>query len=129
MSTGRKYVEDKFRNARINFEGLATEFGTLTLTAEAGTLNDACGIVTTNSLDAAANAAETLVITNNKVSEGDVVLTQIIGGTTAGTPIFTKVVCTANTITMTLTNKHASAALDGTVIFAFILVKKLTGAL
>ncbi len=118
--------EDRFRYQRLSFEGLATKFTSGATTSEAVTLNDHCLLVTTNALDAAANAAETIVITNNKVAAGDVAMVFVVGGTTAGTPIITKTVCTAGTITITLTNKHASAALDGTVVLAVILVKALT---
>jgi hypothetical protein len=130
MATGPEFNENKYRNMRLGVQGLATDFGAATATAEAATLNDLMGIVTTNALDAAADATETIVITNNRAAAGDVCIAQVIGGTSAGLPVVLKSVCTASTITITILNvgvADGGDALDGTVIIGYVLIKALSG--
>lgn len=128
MPFGVGRIDMKMREMIPAVRSLATDFGAVTTTSEAGTLNDLCGIVTTNTLDAVADANEVIVITNSEVAAGDVAFAQIIGGTTAGSPVILKSVCTASTITITMQNVHASAALDGTVIIAYMVVKALSAS-
>lgn len=97
--------------------------GTVTLSSNAGTVNTLAGKITTESLTTAAGADATLTITCNKCAAADIVLLTRNGGTsTAGTPIFS-VVPGAGSFVITLSNKHASAAFDGTFIIGFQIVK------
>lgn len=102
---------------------LDADSGTVTLSSNAGTVSKMAGVITTESLSTAAGASQALVITNTTVAATDIVLVTRSGGTsTGGTPII-KAVPTSNTITITLDNKHASAAFDGTFILSFLVVK------
>lgn len=127
MGFGPEVENRLHRNEIVGLAGLASDVGTVTTTSEAGTLNDLMGRVTTNALNAIAGATESIVITNNKVAAGDIVLATINGGTSAGTPILDRAVATANTITFTIRNIHASAALDGTVIIGYTVIKAISG--
>ena len=127
MGTGAYGKHQEFRNFEVQLAELATDVGTVTTTSEAGTLNDCMGIVTTNALDAAAGAEETIVLTNSKVSASDIVLATIIGGTSAGTPILLKAVPAAGSITFTLKNDHSSTSFNGTVIIAYVVIRALSG--
>jgi hypothetical protein len=99
--------------------------GTVTLASNAGTLNRLAGRITTEALTTAAAGSQALVLTNSLVAAGDMVHVQWSGGTsTGGTPII-KAVCTASTLTITLYNKHASAAFDGTFILDYRIDKAI----
>jgi hypothetical protein len=96
--------------------------GTVTLSSNAGTLSKMAGVITTEALTTAAGAGQALTITNTLAATTSIVLVTRTGGTsTGGTPII-KAVPTASTITITLDNKHASAAFDGTFILSFLLI-------
>lgn len=92
----------------------------------AGEIDKLAGKVTTDSLSTAAGSSQALAITNSLVGANDLILVTRIGGTSAaGTPII-KAVATSGTITITIDNKHASAAFDGTFVLAFLVIKVLT---
>ena len=100
-----------------------TTAGTVTLDTNAGTLNALVGKITTEALTTVAGAAESLVITNNEVAATDVVMVTRNGGTSdEGTPEWNVVVADGE-FTIVLENRHASAAFDGTFIFAFQVIK------
>lgn len=97
--------------------------GTVTLSTNAGTVNTLAGKITTEALTTAAGAAATLTVTDDKCAAADIVLLTLNGGTsTGGTPILS-VVPGAGSFVITLSNKHASAAFDGTFIIGFQIVK------
>ncbi len=103
---------------------LNLDSGTVILSSQAGALPPSAGVITTESLSTAAAASQDLVITmTGLVAAGDLAFVQWAGGTnTAGTPLF-KAVCTTNTVTITVYNKHASAAFSGTFILNLWVVK------
>jgi hypothetical protein len=81
------------------------------------------GRVATDSLTTAAGAAQTVTInsTLSKVTATSIVLVTMNGGTnTAGTPVF-KAVPGANQIVITITNKHAADAFNGTFDLGFVV--------
>ena len=126
MPTGPIVQEMRFRNSVMQMEGLAHEIGAVTTVSEAGTLNKMVGLVTTNTLDAAAGATETIVITNDKIAAGDWASATIVGKVGTGTPVISTAICTANTLTVIIQNIHASAAFTGALTIAFEIRKKLT---
>ncbi len=107
----------------VKHKGAVGEVGTVTTSSFAGTVNTQAGIVTTDALTTAAGASQAVTITNNKVSAGDVVVVTRTGGTSTTGTLEINAVCTANTLTITLTNRHAAAAFNGTMILSFIVVK------
>ena len=97
--------------------------GAVTLSSSAGTLNASTGLITTEALTTAAGAAETLTITNSLCAAADTILLTRNGGTSdEGTEIFS-VVPGAGSFVITVENRHASAALDGTLIIGFLIIK------
>jgi len=129
MSTGGPVVRDMtYRNRILEMVGIAQEIDAITLSSNAGTANpDRLAMqVTTEALTTAAAASQALTINHGRAEAGDYVQVTWNGGTSAaGTPVI-KAVATAGVITVTLYNKHASAAFDGTFILAIELRKKLT---
>lgn len=102
--------------------------GTKTASASAGaaTLNQPSGIVTSESLTTAAAGAATytLTITNNQVIATDIVQCTLGFGTnTAGTPVLVSAVAGAGQIVCKVMNAHPSAALNGTLTFAYVIWK------
>lgn len=94
-----------------------------TCVSNAVTINKTQAVVTTESLTTAAGASQAITVTNNKVSVGDILLVTINGGTNTTGSVEIKAVATANTATITLTNRHASAAFNGTFILALVVIK------
>ena len=127
MPTGPEVSNDLYRNMRMSVQGLATEVGTGTASAGAVTLNDLCGLITTEALTTAQNAIYTLTITNDKVAAGDLVFAHVYDGTnTQGTPTITRVTPGSSSIVIKVNNLHASAeALNGTLKIGFMVVKAL----
>lgn len=96
---------------------------TVTLSSNAGTISKMAGVITTESLSTAAAGSQALTITNTLCASTDMVFVTRTGGTSAGgTPII-KAVPGSGSFVITLDNKHASAAFDGTFILSFLLVK------
>lgn len=103
---------------------LEVETGAVTLSSNAGTINQLAGKITTEALTTAAGAAATLTITNSLVAATDHIFLQRVGGTSdEGTEIYHPTPGSGS-FTITLENRHASAAFDGTFIFSFLVVKQ-----
>lgn len=103
---------------------LSADVGAATMSSNAATLNQIAGKVTSEALTTAAGSAQALVLTNTLVEATDVVIATLMGGTSATGSAELKAVATANTITFTLTNRHASAAFNGTFIIGFLVIKQ-----
>lgn len=96
--------------------------GTVTLSTNAGTVSKMAGVITTESLTTAAAAGQDLTITNTLCATTSILLVTRTGGTsTTGTPVI-KAVPGAGSFVITLDNKHASAAFNGTFILSFLLI-------
>ena len=103
---------------------IAPDGGTASATAGAATLNHQTGVITSESLTTAAGSTYTLTLTNSKIAAGSVVMAQAtLGGATAGTPHVTKITPGSGSVTIVVANIHASAALNGTILVAFQVVK------
>ena len=113
-------------NSGIAFGAGATFDADSAAATDAGsgvTIDKMAGKVTSQSLATAAGAAATITVTNAQVAAGDLVLLSRIGGSnSAGTPVF-KAVPAAGSFVITIDNKHASAAFDGTFILGFLVMK------
>lgn len=97
--------------------------GTVTLSSNAGTVSKMAGVITTESLTTAAGSGQDLTITNTLCTTSSLLLVTRTGGTsTAGTPIL-KAVPGNGSFVITVDNKHASAAFNGTFIISFLLIK------
>ena len=112
------------QNQKLGDEGLDTVGATVTLVTNAGTLAKRAGTITTEALTTAAGVAQALVLTFSELAVGDLVFLSRMGGTSdEGTLEALNGVITADTLTITLENRHASAAFDGTFIIAYLIVK------
>lgn len=87
------------------------------------TLNKLCGTITTVSSTLAAAAEVAFVVTNSKVAATDLVVVNIKSTASAGTPVAFVTAVAAGSFTITLSNLHASAALDNTVVLSFTVIK------
>lgn len=105
--------------------GRKETIGTATATAGAATLAAYQGKVTSEALTTAQNGVYTLTITNSLVVAGDIVLASVANGTnTQGTPTITRVQPGSGSITVLVSNLHASAqALNGTIVVSFQVLK------
>lgn len=102
--------------------GLSNQSGTVTGAANAETLNAQTGVVTTESLNTAAGAVNTRTLTNSYITANSLVFVQIVGGTNTKYPIMVQsVVPAAGSATIKFMNNNA-AALDGTLIYAFLIL-------
>ena len=109
----------------INSGGkLSADVGAVTMVSNAGTLNAIAGKVTSEALTTAAAGAQALTLTNSLVDAADIVIATINGGTSTTGSAELKAVATASTITFTLTNRHASAAFNGTFIIGYVVMKQ-----
>jgi hypothetical protein len=105
---------------------LHVDTGAKTATASSGaaTLNKMSGVITTEALTTAGLADYTLTLTNSDIAVGDVVLASIGNGTnTAGDPVQGAVTPGAGSAVIVVRNAHATAALNGTLIVGFLVVK------
>lgn len=106
-----------------NVPGLTSEIGTASATAGAATLNKQAGTITSEALTTAAGAAYTLTLTNSFIGTGSLVFFSVDNGsnTTAGlepgraTP-------GAGSATILVWNRHASAALNGTIKINYLVI-------
>lgn len=99
--------------------------GTGTFSSNAVTVTKYAAVLTTESLSTAHTASQALAVTLSGVAAGDLAFAQIAGGTnTGGLPGISKVVCTSNTVTITLTNYAASTnAFNGTFVINLVVFK------
>ncbi len=97
--------------------------GAVTCATNAATLNKRAGIITSEALTTAAGSAQALTITCNQCAVGDLIFVDVQGGTSTTGSAEMKVVPGAGSFVITLTNRHASAAFNGTFIIAYQIVK------
>ncbi len=103
---------------------LKGDTGTGTCSSNAVTISKMAGVVTTESLNTAGGASQAIVITNTTVAAGDLALVQYAGGGNTTANITLKAVTTSSTITVTIYNNTAATALNGSIIFNFVVVKQ-----
>lgn len=100
-----------------------TDKATGTATAGAVTINKQSGVITTVALTTASGAAATITLTNSQIAATSVLLCQIQGGTNTTPGITIIATPGAGTATILLENSGvAAAALNGTVIFSFVVL-------
>lgn len=108
-----------------NFDKVDITVGTGTAASGAVTFNGQAGIITTESLTTAAAGEYTLTITNSSIKAGSMVLSSAgLGSGTGGTPGIGGVTVAAGSVVITVTNLHASAAFDGTLIVSFLVLNQ-----
>lgn len=89
-----------------------------------GTMTTLSAQVTSGSITTAGGATHVATITYTGITSSDIVLITKAGGGNSATENYSyKVICTTDTITVTLTNQTAATALNGTVIFNILVIK------
>lgn len=86
------------------------------------TLNAEYGVITTESLSTAAGSDVSYTLTNSEITTASVIQAEVQGGTNTTVPAYVhKVTPAAGSATVLIRNGHASAALNGTLIWSFII--------
>lgn len=110
----------------ISGGSLQLDTGTKTATATTGaaTLNKDAGVITSESLTTAAGATYTLTLTNSSIAAADQVFASVqLGTATTGMPAVTTVTPGSGSVVIIVQNIHSSAALNGTIKIAFVVLK------
>lgn len=106
--------------------GVVVDTGTKTASATAGaaTLNKLSGRITSEALTTAAGTDYTLTLTNSTIAAADHVLVSVGSGTntTVGLAL-DGVKAGAGSVVVLVRNTHASAALNGTILVDFVVIK------
>lgn len=103
---------------------ISPDTGTATATAGAATLTKVAGKITSEALTTAAAATYTLTLTDTEIEATDLVFASVAYGTsTTGTPAIARVTPSAGSCVIVVQNIHASAALNGTIVISFFVVK------
>lgn len=101
---------------------LQVELGVRAATATAGaaTLNRAEGKITSEALTTAAGSSYTLTLTDSEIAANDIVLASVANGTnTQGEVVLGRVTPADGSCVITVWNRHASQALNGTLVISF----------
>lgn len=102
---------------------------TATAVAGAATLSQGAGFVTSEALTTAAAATYTLTLTNSFIDANTMVFANVKSGTsTTGEPCVATCSASAGSCTIVVQNIGA-AALNGTIVIGFFLVRKAIPAL
>lgn len=97
---------------------------TATASSGAATLNRYAGRITSESLTTAAAGEYTLTLTNDRIEATDIILWTVgYGSSTTGTPGQGGCTVSAGQAVFTVTNLHASAAFNGTLVVGFNIYK------
>lgn len=102
---------------------IKTNVAAATLSSNAATVTSYFTQITTESLTTAAGSTQAFVITLTGVASTDIAFITRVGGTNTRQNYDYSVVCTTNTITVTLSNTEASNAINGTLIFNLMVLK------
>lgn len=124
--TGPEYNDDRYRNFRMSVQGLASDVGTGTCSSNAVTINDLCGLITTEALTTGEGASQAITLTNSKIAAGDLVFVTVgLGTATTGTPTVGDVTPGSGTCTIVILNGDAADDFNGTLKIGFMVVKAL----
>ena len=94
-----------------------------TATSGAATVNGVLCRVTSEALTTAAGAEYTLTLTNNKIDANSIVFVSTHNGTsTQGTLATGEAKPASGSVVITVTNTHASEALNGTIVIDVLVV-------
>lgn len=104
--------------------GFVLTKGTGTVSSNAVTINAQAGVITTTSLSTASGASATATtLTNSFIAATSAIFCNVIGGTNTTNGITITAVPGAGSASIVLTNGNvAAAALNGTVIYSFLVV-------
>jgi hypothetical protein len=102
---------------------LLLDRGVATSTAGAATVNHQAGVITTEALTTASGSAYAFTLTNSRINASSIVLCQLMGGTNTKHGLsFTAVPTAGSCAISVLNNDISAAALNGTLIFGFVVI-------
>jgi hypothetical protein len=102
---------------------LLMDRGTATSTAGAATVNHQAGVITTEALTTASGSAYAFTLTNSRILTTSIVLCSLLGGTNTKHGLsFTSVISAGSAAISVLNNDISAAALNGTLIFGFVVI-------
>ena len=97
--------------------------GTATSTAGAATVNHQAGVITTEALTTAAASAYAFTLTDSRITASSIVLLQLMGGTNTTRGLELRAIPGAGSATLSIYNNNvAGTALNGTLIFGFVVI-------
>lgn len=97
--------------------------GTATSTAGAATVNHQAGVITTEALTTAAAAAYAFTLTNSRILASSIVLLMLMGGTNTTRGLELRAIPSAGSAAISIYNNNvAGTALNGTLIFGFVVI-------
>lgn len=100
-----------------------TDKGTATSTAGAATINKQSGVITTEALTTASGSAYSFTLTNSEITTSSIVICTLMGGTNTKQGLsFTVVPSNGSAAISILNNDISAAALNGTLIFGFVVL-------
>jgi hypothetical protein len=100
-----------------------TAANAVTGSGTAATINTISGTITTSSLSTAAVTSVTYTVTNSACTANSTVLVTIAGGTNStGVPVILRATAAAGSFTIVFRNIDAAVALNGTLIFKYIIL-------
>jgi hypothetical protein len=92
-------------------------------TAATATLNNKCGVITTETLSSSTNSLYTLTLTNSAATVGDIVLATVgLGTATTGAPNVEQVTTTAGQVVISV-RQNTSTSFNGTLKINFFTVR------
>jgi hypothetical protein len=106
-------------NALTGAGSISLVKGTGTEAANAVTVNNNAGVITTSSLTTAGGSSYAITWTNSFISASSVILLTLMGGTNTTENITLKATAGSGTSTLTIYNNTAATALNGTIIIGF----------
>lgn len=102
---------------------LLLDRGTATSTAGAATVNKQAGVITTEALTTAAAAAYAFTLTDSRITTSSIVLLQLMGGTNTTRGLELRAIPGSGSATLSIYNNNvAGSALNGTLIFGFVVI-------
>ena len=115
--------ETSMQRQQVSVGQLQVGMGTGTASSNAVTINNGSGIITTESLTTASQSTVTITLTNSRIAAGDIVLANLNGNGSAGTPVLLSTAVTASTATFIIKNDHASNAFNAALKIMFVVIK------
>lgn len=115
------------QNFKVNRNGksdaqVVSDKNTATSAAGAVTLHATQGVVTTESLSAAAGATYTLTLTNRHINTGSSLILSVNPLSSAGSPGILNYVTSAGSAAIKVQNFHASTALNNSIAIHFLVM-------
>ena len=97
--------------------------GTATSTAGAATINHQAGVITTEALTTAAASAYAFTLTDSRITAASIVQLQLMGGTNTTRGLELRAIPGSGVATISIYNNNvAGTALNGTLIFGFVVI-------